>query len=205
MALKERISSPLEAGPSLLDAHHLPPRLTPALEYASSRLAKKSLHLTLVVVRRDYQLPSVIPPLGSPGWSAPATPVSPPTGKFNFASAPVTALRHFVRTGSVHGSESGSTRAASQQQHLLNGMPSPACSVESPGLRFRWPLSPATPLSPPPMTPCTPSSMATDYLSPMTPGSTSGLRLIHSEELTPKAQRTQRCVLIKAARKFGLG
>ncbi|WZH42652.1 uncharacterized protein QYS62_003648 [Fusarium acuminatum] len=64
MSLKDRISSPLEAGTSILDAHHLPPHLAPALEHVSSRLARKSQHITLVVARRDYQLPSVVPPKG---------------------------------------------------------------------------------------------------------------------------------------------
>ena len=58
--LKQQISSPLEAGPSILDAAQLPPRLTPALDYASSRLARKGVHLSVVVVRREYQCPLTI-------------------------------------------------------------------------------------------------------------------------------------------------
>ncbi|OTB20319.1 hypothetical protein K445DRAFT_51468, partial [Daldinia sp. EC12] len=55
---KQRISSPLEAGPSILDAYNLPSHLNEALEYTSKRLARKALHITLVVVRKEYQLPS---------------------------------------------------------------------------------------------------------------------------------------------------
>lgn len=200
MALKERISSPLEAGPSILDAHHLPPHLTPALEYASSRLARKSLHLTLVVVRRDYQLPSVIPPLGSPGFcvSTPTTPASPPTAKFSFATGPVTALKQLVRTASRHGAES--IRSIDSRSTVS----SPSSNLESPGLRLRWPLSPATPLSPPPMTPCTPSSVATDYIGSTAPG-ISGVRLIHAPDLSTKEQRIQRAIFTKTAQKYDLG
>jgi hypothetical protein len=197
MVWKERISSPLEAGPSILDAHHLPPHLTPALEYASSRLAKKSLHLTLVVVRRDYQLPSVIPPQGSPGLSTPTTPASPPLSKFSFA-APVTALRQLVRTASRHGPD------VARSVDFRSATPSPAAGLESPGLWLRWPLSPATPLSPPPLTPCTPSSVATDYIGPMTPGA-SGVRFIHAPDLSVRDQRIQRNVMKKTAQKFALG
>ncbi|KHO00797.1 uncharacterized protein MAM_01575 [Metarhizium album ARSEF 1941] len=199
MTLKERISSPLEAGPSILDAHRLPPHLTPALEYASSRLAKKSLHLTLVVVRRDYQLPSVVPPLRSPGLSAPATPASPPSAKFGFSTGPVAALKHLVRTASRQSSHSA------QSNGSKGAVSSPATTtLDSPGPRLRWPLSPCTPLSPPPMTPCTPSSVATDYTGPMTPAGW-GIRLIHASDLCAKNQRIQRAVFTKTAQKFGLG
>ncbi|KPM34297.1 hypothetical protein AK830_g12272, partial [Neonectria ditissima] len=80
--------SPLEAGTSILDAHHLPPNLLPALEWTSSRLARKSLHVTLFVARRDYQFPSVLPPLGSPGLSPPTTPHTPRL-RFHFTAGPV--------------------------------------------------------------------------------------------------------------------
>ncbi|KAH0597123.1 hypothetical protein MHUMG1_05433 [Metarhizium humberi] len=199
MALKEQISSPLEAGPSVLDARRLPHHLTPALEYASSRLAKKSLHLTLVVVRSDYQLPRVIPPLASPGLSTPSTPASPPAGKFSFSTSPVTALKQLVRTASRQNSESA------QSVGPKSAVSSPAtATLDSPGPRSRWPLSPSTPLSPPPMTPCTPSSVATDYTGPMTPGGC-GMRFIHASDLSAKDQRIQRAVFTKTARKFSLG
>lgn len=55
---KDRISPPLEAGPSLLDAQQLHPQLAAALEYVSARLARKGLQLSLVVARRDIQIPA---------------------------------------------------------------------------------------------------------------------------------------------------
>lgn len=59
MAPKYSISSPLEAGTSiLLDGRTLPSHVYPALEYISEKLAKKDVHMTLVIVRRDYQLPA---------------------------------------------------------------------------------------------------------------------------------------------------
>ncbi|EFY88960.1 hypothetical protein MAC_05054 [Metarhizium acridum CQMa 102] len=199
MTLKEQISPPLEAGPSVLDARRLPHHLTPALEYASSRLARKSLHLTLVVVRNDYQLPSVIPPLGSPGLSTPSTPASPPSSKFSFSTSPVAALKQLVRTGSRQNSE------PAQSIGSKSAVSSPGTtSLDSPGPRSRWPLSPSTPLSPPPMTPCTPSSVATDYTGPMTPG-VCGMRFIHASDLSAKHQRIQRAVFTKTAQKYSLG
>ncbi|KAK2595576.1 hypothetical protein QQS21_006687 [Conoideocrella luteorostrata] len=201
MPLKEWISSPLEAGPSVLDGHHLPPQLTPALEHASSRLARKSIHLTLVVVRRDYQLPPAIPPQASPGsFCSPTTPASPPS-RFSFATGPVTALKQLVRTTSRHGSDFSARSASSASTTSSVGLESPGLGL---GLRLRWPLSPTTPLSPPPMTPCTPSSVATDYLGPMTPG-VSGLRLFHAPDLPAKDQRIQRGVFTKTMQRFNLG
>jgi hypothetical protein len=49
---KFQISGPLEAGQSLLGSQSLPAPLTAALEYISSRLAKKQIALSMIVVRR---------------------------------------------------------------------------------------------------------------------------------------------------------
>ncbi|OAA58639.1 hypothetical protein SPI_06712 [Niveomyces insectorum RCEF 264] len=57
MSLKNLISSPLEAGTSVLDAHRLPSHVEAALEYTARRLARKALTIDLVVIRRAYQLP----------------------------------------------------------------------------------------------------------------------------------------------------
>ncbi|KAF5023752.1 hypothetical protein F66182_4185 [Fusarium sp. NRRL 66182] len=198
MSLKDRISSPLEAGTSILDAHHLPPHLAPALEHASSRLARKSQHITLVVARRDYQLPSVVPPKGLLTPTTP-TPLSPGF-RFNFSQGPVSRLKSLMRPGS-------STSARS--------MDSPRSGISSPGYappleisspRFRWPLSPTTPMSPPPMTPCTASSTTTDTMSSMMNASSSfGMRLIHTNELNPKSEKILNSVLEKTEKKFAVG
>jgi hypothetical protein len=182
LSLKDRISSPLEAGTSLLDAHHLPPHITPALEYIAHKLSKRAIHTTLVVVRRDYQLPSVLPPIGSPGLATPVTPSSP---RFGFSARPVSALKQLVRSGSL------------QRPIRLNvetgSRPSPT---------GRWPLSPTTPLSPPPMTPSTSTSNAAG------PGSVSaagGLKFVHPAGLPMRDERELTMVLQKAEKRFGVG
>lgn len=107
MDLKSRISTPLEAGTSILDVHRLPSYLVPALEYTSKRLAEKGLHVTFVVARRDYQLPghsiannsivsadleNTIPALPTP----PCSPASP-----DVACGPgLTTFRSLVRSQS---------------------------------------------------------------------------------------------------------
>jgi hypothetical protein len=194
-SLKERISSPLEAGTSLLDAHHLPPHLSPALEYVSTRLARKAMHITLVVARRDYQLPSVVPPMGSPGFS-PITPCSPPSARFAFSQNPVNKLKLLVRSGSA----------------FTSSVSSPAqtpASADFPGLRSRWPMSPATPLSPPPMTPSTASlaseSLTSTDVSEQITQTEFGMRLIHAGDLSQKEDRALQMALSKADKKFGFG
>ncbi|KAK7424987.1 hypothetical protein QQZ08_008383 [Neonectria magnoliae] len=200
MSLKDRISSPLEAGTSLLDAHHLPPNLLPALEWTSSRLARKSLHVTLVVARRDYQFPSVLPPLGSPGFSTPTTPHTPGL-RFNFSAGPVSALKQLVRSGSYNG-----PTPMRSMEFSRSGIASPVparldVSMSSP--RMRWPLSPSTP--PPPMTPCTASTTTTDTMSSMMSSNSFGMHLIHAGGLPPKAERALRSALEKAEKKFRNG
>ncbi|KAH7144028.1 hypothetical protein EDB81DRAFT_515951 [Dactylonectria macrodidyma] len=202
MSLKDRISSPLEAGISILDAHHLPPNVLPALEWTSSRLARKSLHITLVVARRDYQLPSVMPPLGSPGLQTPTTPPSPGL-RFHFSAGPVSALKQLVRSGSYNG-----PTPMRSMDFLRNGMASPeqpAAASETSSPRLRWPLSPTTPLSPPPMTPCTASTTTTDTMSSMMSSATFGMRLIHAGGLPLKAERALQSALEKAEKKFRVG
>ncbi|KAH6605079.1 hypothetical protein Trco_006786 [Trichoderma cornu-damae] len=206
MALKERISSPLEAGPSILDAHHIAPHLVPVLEYTSSRLARKAVHLTLIVVRRDYQLPNTVP---STPYSTPGTPETPPLAggsaggvRLGFSS-PVVALKHLVRSASQH--VVGSGRPVQSPRSALPPISYPFTATEAPGARLRWPLSPTTPLSPPPMTPSTTSSLTTtDSHGPPTPNCT-GLRCFHSGDLSPRTERILKSTLIKAGNKFGVG
>lgn len=69
MAPTHNISSPLEAGISLFDGRSLPIHISKALEYTSKKLAQKDTHLTLAVVRRDYELPSTSTILPSRGPS----------------------------------------------------------------------------------------------------------------------------------------
>ncbi|RFU72981.1 hypothetical protein TARUN_9264 [Trichoderma arundinaceum] len=206
MALKERISSPLEAGPSVLDAHHIAPHLVPVLEYTSSRLAKKAVHLTLIIVRRDYQLLNTVP---STPYSTPGTPETPPltggsigSGRLGFSS-PVVALKHLMRSASQH--VVGSGRPMQSPRSAVPPISYPLTATESPSPRFRWPLSPTTPLSPPPMTPSTTSSLTTtDSHGPPTPNCT-GLRCFYSGDLSPRTEKILKSTLIKAGNKFGVG
>ncbi|KAM0357992.1 hypothetical protein ACHAP4_004991 [Fusarium culmorum] len=198
MSLKDRISSPLEAGTSILDAHHLPPNMAPALEHASSCLARKSQHITLVVARRDYQLPSVVPPKGL------LTPITPttlsPGFRLNLSQGPVSRLKSLMKKGS-----SASLRSMdSPRSGLSSPGQVPPLEISSP--RFKWPLSPSTPLSPPPMTPCTASSTTTDTMSSMMNASSGfGMRLIHTNELNPKSEKILNTILTKTEKKFALG
>jgi len=93
---KGRISSPLEAGKSILDSQKLPAQILDALDYVSDKLIRKHLHLTLIVVPNDTQLPA------SPGLSSPtpslatasslsraATPTVPGSPKRTHSSSPL--------------------------------------------------------------------------------------------------------------------
>ncbi|KAM3512875.1 hypothetical protein MY11210_003505 [Beauveria gryllotalpidicola] len=227
MPLKDTISSPLEAGPSLFDAHHLPPQLVPALEYTSARLARKSLHLTLVVARRDYQLPPSPVPCSPPPPSPPSTLGSPASPS---RSRSFTQHLHLPRWGRRQPALSPSPSSPSSFSAAASSMPtsprsifsSPAYTPISPQFPRAqqgsvsprspiWPLTPMTPLSPPlPTTPSTittkssvPTESASSYGFPMTPQH--GVRLIHHGNLPAKAEKTLQSALAKAGRKSGDG
>ncbi|KAI1464644.1 uncharacterized protein F4812DRAFT_149165 [Daldinia caldariorum] len=205
---KQRISSPLEAGPSILDAYNLPSHLNEALEYTSKRLARKALHITLVVVRKEYQLPSVMPPCPTP-TSPPLTPgIKSPT---RFAS-PVVGLRQLVRRGTGNSTSTVSSTASDSLPSTAASSPSfpppPMEPLISPR-RCRWvvPPTPGTPLPRTPMTPQTPSSVLTaSSTTSLTQGPNEfGIRLIHTSLLSPKAEKTLRTTISKAERKFRIG
>lgn len=191
MSLKNTISTPLEAGTSILETHNLPTHLNDALEYASRRLARKSLHVPLVAVRRDYQAPS-----------APDTPPASPPPTLGPRPGFAASLRR--RLSPILTSFSIPTSGAS----VRSAATSPTCSVGSGASGWSkpsWPCTPATPATPvsvPPMTPCTASS-GTDG-GPMSP-SLCGLRLVHGDVLSPKDEQTVRDVLGKARKKYQLG
>ncbi|KAL0931793.1 uncharacterized protein CTRU02_212746 [Colletotrichum truncatum] len=208
MTLRGRISSPLEAGTSILDVQNLPPHLNEALEYASKRLARKGLHVTLVIARREYQLPRPVPSssvLTSPTMSPPASPPTP-SSRFGFAS-PVSSFKKLVRTntGSSISSVSTVSSAGSESQRSPETFTfTPSFLMDTNGPRLRWPLSPGIPLSPPPMTPSVASSIITDASGPMSPNPF-GIRLIHADLLTDKQERTLRQTIERAERKFRIG
>ncbi|KAK3380097.1 hypothetical protein B0T24DRAFT_182474 [Lasiosphaeria ovina] len=178
LSLKDHISSPLEAGTPLVDGSYLPGRLNEALEYASKRLARKSVSpVTLIAVRRDNQLPtSPLASPASPPVSALAS-VSSTPARPNFAVSRLSSIRHLVRsTSSASHASDGQIKERivhiHHDHHLFrNGTISPAFSEASMASastastnftsdsifshRLRWPTSPR-PLSSVPMTPATP-------------------------------------------------
>ncbi|OLN93936.1 hypothetical protein CCHL11_03428 [Colletotrichum chlorophyti] len=212
MALKSRISSPLEAGTSILDVQNLPLHLNEALEYASKRLARKSLHVTLVVARREYQLPSFLPPtsalssptMSPPGSSSSSSPSSSSSSRFNFTTSPVSSFKKLVRTntGSSMSSVSSVSSSGSDAPDYFTFTPS--FLMDTNGPRLRWPLSPGVALSPPPMTPSVASSTITDATGPMSPNPF-GIRLIHADLLTDKQEKTLRQTIERAEKKFRIG
>lgn len=232
MALKALISSPLEAGTSILDAHRLPPHLTPALEYTSKRLARKGLHVTLVVARRDYQLPgcparnevSTISATDNPVTNLPTPPASPASLDQVSCAPGFTAFKSLVRSGTdtnLGGTDTSSMKPP--QRSMTASLPKKAslASLFDSGLgspRLRWPLTPKTPACTP-LTPRTPATPATPASSITTASSTtayssaggasltpsSNIRLIYTTPLDPRADKLVRSTLARATRKFGLG
>ncbi|KAK3954184.1 hypothetical protein QBC32DRAFT_94473 [Pseudoneurospora amorphoporcata] len=187
LPLKTRISPPLGAGPSLAEGgDHLPGNLTSALEYASKRLQRKGAKFTLLVIRKDYQLPTS--PLGSPSaqsFSCGSTPSSSTSNSVASTPAKPTfahAFKQFVRgdTGPIKERvinintdyRYGATSPTFSEASLTSA--STASTVDSiftnhrgrVGGAGRWPLSPGASQAPSvPLTPATPystSSMAAD-------------------------------------------
>ncbi|KAK0379414.1 hypothetical protein CLIM01_03202 [Colletotrichum limetticola] len=221
MDLKSRISSPLEAGTSILDVQHLPPHLNEALEYASKRLARKALHVTLVVARREYQLPTLLPSSASssacssvlssptmspvPGSASSTSSVSSSSSRFNFSTkSPVSSFKKLVRTNTGSSVSSVSSVSSAGSNAPESFVFTPSFLMDTNGPRLRWPLSPGIPLSPPPMTPSTASSTITDASGPMSPNPF-GIRLVHADLLTDKQERTLRQTIDRAERKFRIG
>ncbi|KAH8805568.1 hypothetical protein F5884DRAFT_451455 [Xylogone sp. PMI_703] len=145
--LKTRISAPLEAGSSLLQTHLLPPALDEALHYISARLARKSVHVTMIVVRKDVALPSdlVAAAPSSPSWSSaspsasplpspalsPATPLSPTSSIFSSTSIKSSSPLSFS-FARVLGSPLPSPRNASPASLASSSScPSPTSSISS--------------------------------------------------------------------------
>lgn len=233
MALKSLISSPLEAGTSILDAHHLPSCYNPVFEYTSKRLARKGLHITLTVARREHHVSTQI--LGDKNEATasddPMVIMTPPQTPDVVPRTPgFSTFKSLVRSKTQHHSASteepdfkvpkrSKTIAAPPKKpslaSLLDGGP---CSPR----RLRWPLTPSTPATPKtpatprtpatPMTPATPASFTTASSTTGTTCSTGGsaealdpdFQLIHTAALTTRADRVVRTTLDRATRKFHL-
>ncbi|KAK8088706.1 hypothetical protein PG997_003667 [Apiospora hydei] len=207
--LKERISSPLEAGTSILDSQGIPPYFTDALEYISRRLARKALHVTLIVVRKEYQVPSsCVTPTSSSTSSPTSFEFTMPGSPSRFAS-PVAGLRQLVRRGT-----NSSQASVSSVTSVDSGYGSTASSSYSPSMLplqtpRRWPATPGSPPLCTPMTPHTPSSVttATSTTSNASAGGPNhfGIRLLHATPLSAKDEKTLRATFYKAERKYRAG
>lgn len=187
-----RISSPIEAGPSLLDAKQLPSHLTSALEYVSSRLMRKRLHLTLLVVRKDVQVPQ------SPSPQSPTRTVSltasPARSLFSTASSTITST---IRRVSSRGSLSDSSSSSSPTHSRTRWASLPANPKEGKG---------TAPISPPsPDFPSQCSSPSWSECSAPSQPNPFGISLIHACALTPKAEKILRYYIQRAEKKFSIG
>jgi hypothetical protein len=119
---KVHISSPLEAGPSLLDIKQLPPQLLSALDYVSARLARKRLHISLIVVRKDINIPGI--PLAES--SKPSTPqaVSPAKSLFNITRS-LSKSSSFTSDSDSTVSDGGRSPSAASSVSSASSIPSP--------------------------------------------------------------------------------
>ncbi|ORY59105.1 uncharacterized protein BCR38DRAFT_351788 [Pseudomassariella vexata] len=207
--LKQRISSPLEAGTSILDSQNLPSHLTQALEYASKRLTRRALHITLVIVRKEYQLPSSTPPCATP-TSVASTPASPEfsmgaISPSRFAS-PVVGFRSLIR----RGTNSSMASMASMASISTTASDSSYCRSAAVSPTFTDSFASPAPMTP--MTPCTPASVATISTVSSTASNASaggpspfGIRLIYTTPLSAKDEKILRSTIMKAERKFRIG
>lgn len=216
MSLKQRISSPLEAGTSILDAHHLPPHVHAAVEYAAERLARKSLHVSLVVMRRSYQV--LTTPASSstisPDAAVFSSPVASPSS-LPFRGSFTSTIKNLVRSRAHPLLPLD--RATRQAEALRSTAASPAfspCSsagsTHSASTTPRWPVSPLSPLnSPAPLTPATTittaSSVTTDAGCAAAASQSFGLRLVYASAPQPRQEKVIRSVMEKTGRRFGLG
>ncbi|KAK3302157.1 uncharacterized protein B0T15DRAFT_294680 [Chaetomium strumarium] len=231
--LRGRISSPLEAGPSISDGHHLPSPVNEAFEYASKRLGRKVGHITLLVVRKDYQLPTspITSPTFPPG-SVPASTVATLSRPAFPTTSRLGALKQLVRqnfsgdaqirerilhvhldqfrndTASPAFSEASAASAAS-----ASTVSSVSTSDSTFSHRVRWPTTP-TAYESVPVTPATPftvmsSLSGADGNSAVSQSSVRdstrfGLRLVYAHPLSPREEKALSQVLEKSARKFKL-
>lgn len=225
MDLKSRISTPLEAGTSILDVHRLPPYLVPALEYTSKRLAERGLHVTLVVARRDYQLPECfmannmkINSRANPVTTLPSPPYSPSSPDVLACGGSLNAIKTLVRSGSQQNSgnsrkaefgrlgrsKTGSLSKKASLASLFDG------SLGSP--RLRWtstanngsylPKTPKTPITPASCT--TTTSTASSVVGGTLCAQGPNVRLIYTTSLAPRASKFVAATLARASRKYNL-
>ncbi|KAF7921908.1 uncharacterized protein EAE97_011199 [Botrytis byssoidea] len=211
---KHKISSPLEAGTSLLQPMQLPSELLEALDYVSKRLVRKRLHLSLIVVKKDNQIqsPAISRTTTAPGSYSHTT--SPSTLLYN--SAPLASHARNISL-SRRGASPVSSRSSSPTSTIFsNSLSERSNSTTASTLststiylsRTKYSGLPSSPkdtmthhirasISPP----STPSSPPAEWISPDTPNRY-GITLMHSTRLTPRAERILRSTISRAERKF---
>ncbi|TGO41547.1 hypothetical protein BHYA_0020g00450 [Botrytis hyacinthi] len=211
---KDNISSPLEAGTSLLQPMQLPSELLEALDYVSKRLVRKRLHLSLIVVKKDNQIqsPAISRTTTAPGSYSHTT--SPSTLLYN--SAPLASHVRNISLSS-RGTSPVSSRSSSPTSTIFsNSLSERSNSTTTSTLststiylsRTKYSGLPSSPkdtmahhirasISPP----STPSSPPAEWVSPDTPNRY-GITLMHSTSLTPRAERILRSTISRAERKF---
>lgn len=234
MSLKDLISAPLEAGASIADGYQLPSRLNTALEYASKRLARKGVDISLVVVQRDYQLPTsplASPSSGSftPSGSAPSSAIVSPAStpaRSTFAASAVNTFKQLIRSNTQADTPIRERIVHVGLDHLRDGMVSPAFSdistssvsttstVDTVDSTFsnqlRWPTSPGV-YGSVPLTPATPFTMisSTTSASAASGGMPSpgqfGAKFLHVGTLNPRSEKILSQTIEKTARKFRIG
>ncbi|KAH8589360.1 hypothetical protein B0O99DRAFT_523259 [Bisporella sp. PMI_857] len=186
-----QISSPLEAGASLLDEKRLPPILTEALEYVSSRLVRKQLHLSLIVIRKNTH--ALQSPVASPNLRR-----SSVTSASSASSvlSPARSLFDFSMASSSPPPTSRSTSACPSPD-----LPSPSLS------RTKWPSLPSSPNAFK-SSKSTPSTCSSPVSSPALTSPSSlaqnpwGISLMHACALTPRSEKYLRLYISRAERKF---
>ncbi|KAE8446848.1 hypothetical protein EG329_011625 [Mollisiaceae sp. DMI_Dod_QoI] len=123
---KDCISPPIEAGPSLLESKQLPPQVTDALDYVSSKLARKRLHLSLIVVRNDIQIPGLasLQPLGRTDSPIPS-PFSSTTFKRSPSKSSLSSISDSSSTISASSTASSPTLTRTSSQSSTPVSPNP--------------------------------------------------------------------------------
>ncbi|KAK4456145.1 hypothetical protein QBC34DRAFT_10663 [Podospora aff. communis PSN243] len=223
ISLKDRISAPLEAHGSVADGHQLPGRMATALEYASTRLSRKTAHITLLIVQRDFQLPALPPQSPYSVSSSLASPVTTST------RSTISSLKQLIRSTNTPEVPIRERIVHIDFDNLRNGTISPAFSDVSAGSASTafttgsadsifsshpasWPASPSCPSLP--MTPATPFtvvSSSTDTGSAVSsPGLQKdaiefGMRMVYVGPVSPRDERALNQTLEKTARKFRMG
>lgn len=189
---KTPISSPMEAGTSVLEMKQFPRQLTSALEYISSRLARKHIHLSMIATRMDIEFLPSPPQTQKSQASSPSNSTTSSPARSLFSNASSTVSKTF-------STQSGfSCLSPSYIPSTASGTPSSASS-------FSWSKWPR----PFPSLRESLSSVdgrATPAIDDQAQSPTSvnpyGLTILQTTALTLKTERALRRTVYKAEREF---